>query len=329
MPGYTLPDGLTLKNKLGITSYEALEIAETRCVTDRLSDFRLGDVPNGNFDTEHLKSIHRHLFQDVYEWAGHTRDERVRLSDGTIATEPVLRKVDGKPFMEGPEISGALDRIAHRLTEENYLRDLPREEFATRAADVMVDLNGVHPFREGNGRTQRVFIEALAQEAGHKLDFSVVSRERMIQASIAGNENGDPTMMRRLFMEISDPMRVAALDKAIGSLTEHGFRWNDCYIATTEPGHKLNVKLAGIAGEQFMARAQMSILIGKTSDLPQQRPARGEEFNLEPTAWGNPGQSQKIDWDRYFDDAEYRQEIRGQAKEPPTPDRTRDKGRGR
>ena len=55
----------------------------------------------------------------------------------------------------------------------------------------MVDLNAVHPFREGNGRTQRVFIEALAHAAGYNLDFSVASRERMIQASIAGNENGD------------------------------------------------------------------------------------------------------------------------------------------
>ena len=104
-----------------------------------------------------------------------------------------MRKIDGKPFMEGPRIAEGLDRIAQRLTGEDYLRGLTREEFANRAADVMVDINAVHPFREGNGRTQRVFVEALAHEAGHKLDFSVVSRERMIQASIAGNENGDST----------------------------------------------------------------------------------------------------------------------------------------
>lgn len=211
MPGYTLPDGLTLKNKLGLDNHEAIEGAETDYVKDRQLEIQLGQGPAGNFDAAHLKVIHRHLFQDVYEWAGHTRDERFRLSDGTIASEPVLRKIDGKPFMEGSQMAARLDLIARKLVQENYLRGLQREEFASRAADVMVDLNGVHPFREGNGRTQRTFVRELAQQAGHKLDFSVVSRERMIQASIAGDENGDPSMMRRLFREISDPVRVAAL----------------------------------------------------------------------------------------------------------------------
>ena len=60
-------------------------------------------------------------------------------------------------------------------------------------------------------------MDALAKEAGYTLAFSVVSRERMIQASVTGNENGDPSMMRRLFREISDPVRVAALRKAIAA----------------------------------------------------------------------------------------------------------------
>ena len=101
MPGYTLSDGLTLKNKFGLRNHEALEIAETRCVTDRLLEIQIGQGPTGDFDAEHLKAIHRHLFQDVYEWAGRTRDERLVLSYRTIATEPVLRKIGGKPFNGG------------------------------------------------------------------------------------------------------------------------------------------------------------------------------------------------------------------------------------
>jgi cell filamentation protein len=217
LPGYTLPDGETLKNKLGARNYEALEAAETDYVQSRLLEIRLGQGPAGKLDAAHLKAIHRHLFQDLYEWAGHTRDESFRLSDGAIATEPVLRKVDGKPFMPGALIADALDSITRKLAEQNHVRGLDQEAFANRAADVMVDLNGVHPFREGNGRTQRVFMDALAKEAGYTLAFSVVSRERMIQASVTGNENGDPSMMRRLFREISDPVRVAALRKAIAA----------------------------------------------------------------------------------------------------------------
>lgn len=325
MPGYTLPDGLTLKNKLGVDNYEALQIAETRAVAERLLEIRLGQGPTGSFDAAHLKAIHRHLFQDVYEWAGRTRDERVRLSDGSIATEPVLRKPDGKPFQEGARIAEGLDRITGKLADENCLRGLEREEFAIRAADVMVELNGVHPFREGNGRTQRVFLEQLAQEAGHGLDFSVVSRERMIQASIAGHEAGDPGMMRRLFLEISDPARVAALSKAIEDLERHKYPWNDRYIATAQPGHNLKVRLAGIAGDQFMARTKTAILFGQTKDLPKRRPEREEEFTLKPTAWSDE-RRQKIDWRRYIDDPEYRRKIQEQKKERPGPTRTRDKG---
>jgi cell filamentation protein len=284
-----------------------------------------------------LKAIHRHLFQDVYEWAGHTRDEKVRLSDRTIATEPVFRKVGGKPFMEGPEIAEGLDRIAQNLAEGNYLRGLPREEFAGRAADVMVDLNGVHPFREGNGRTQRLFIEALALEAGHSLDFSVITRERMIQASIAGNEDGDPDMMRRLFNEISDPVRVAALSKAIGDLDRLGFPWNDRYLATMEPGHQIDVKFAGVAGDQFMARTRTGILFGKTSDLPEPRPEKGQEFTLVPTAWSDFRRSREnrdpsegatgINWTRYVEDPEYRRQVDQQKYASPGPKPPHNKGR--
>ena len=225
-------------------------------------EISLGQGPVGNFDATHLKAIHRHLFQDVYEWAGHSRDERVRLSDGSIATEPILRKMEGKPFMEGPQIAKAMNSITQKLAAENHLRKLDREAFAVRAADLLVELNGVHPFREGNGRTQRVFLEALADNAGYKLDFSVVSRERMIQASIAGNEKGDPEMMRRLFQEISDPVRVAALNKAITFLQQHGFAWNDRYIATSEPGRKIDARLAGAMA---MARPVAVLLVKLTT----------------------------------------------------------------
>ena len=268
-----------------MTSHEALEIAEGDYVTSRVWDFERRQGSNGQFDVAHLKAIHRHLFQDVYEWAGRTRDERVMLSDRTIASEPFLRKVGGEPFMPGPLIAGTLARITGKLRAQNYLRDLSREEFSSRAAILMVDLNGVHPFREGNGRTQRVFISELAREAGHKLDFSCVTRERMIRASIAGNEKNDPAMMQRLFNEISNPLRVAALTKAIASLEQHRFAWNNHYIATTETGHKVDVRLAGIAGEQFMARTKTAILIGQTRDLSDPPPARGQDFTLAATSW--------------------------------------------
>jgi cell filamentation protein len=280
VPGYTVdnsPDGV-LKNKLGAASQDELERREADYVHRRALEFRLGSGPKGRFDAQHLQAIHKHLFQDVYEWAGHTRDERIKLSDGAIATEPVTRKADGKDFLAGPLIPDALDQVAKDLREADYLRGLQRQEFAIRAADVMSTINGVHPFREGNGRVQRVFIEELARQAGHSLDFTVVSQERMIQASVAAHEHDDSTMMRRLFDEISNPSRVAALREATEALERHGFDWNDRYIATLEPGHRVEIVLAGAADDHFMARTSSEILIGKSSDLPDPQPERGESF---------------------------------------------------
>jgi hypothetical protein len=122
-------------------------------VAARYTEIKAGSGRSGQFDAKHLKAIHHHLFQDVYEWAGRTRDERVALSDGAIATEPLLSKVDRQPFLTGPAIPAALDDIATRLRDADYLRGLPREAFAERAADVMVELNAAHPFRSMRGRS--------------------------------------------------------------------------------------------------------------------------------------------------------------------------------
>ena len=81
--------------------------------------------------------IHRHLFQDVYEWAGHSRDEPVKLADGAVASEPLLRKVDGGAFLDGAAVAQALDQVAKTIRNTNYLRGLPREQFAARAADTV------------------------------------------------------------------------------------------------------------------------------------------------------------------------------------------------
>jgi cell filamentation protein len=282
VPGYTIggrPDGV-LKNIFGATTHEELQQLEADYVHRRLVELRLKGF-QGEFNAEHMKAIHRHLFQDVYEWAGHTRAEPVTLSDGSVATEPVMHKHGGKNFQAGPRIAGALDAVAKNIRAADHFRRLPRQDFAVRAADALAEINDIHPFREGNGRTQRVFMEQLARQAGHTLDFSVVSRERMIQVSIAANEHGDPSMMRRLFDEISNPKRVEALRKTIESLKEYEFDWNDRYIATVEPGHRVELTMAGVAGEHFMARTRMEIIVGLAADLPRPWPATGESFAFE------------------------------------------------
>jgi cell filamentation protein len=289
VPGYTYPETDILKNKLGATTHVEVEKHEARFVAARAYQIEIGEGPSGQFDAAHLKALHGYLFQDIFEWAGHTRDERVRLADGEVATEPMMRKMGGQPFLLGARIAKALDRIAADIKRAGYLRGLEPETFAVRAADIMAAINAVHAFREGNGRTQRAFMRELAKQAGHNLDFSVISKERMVRASIAANEERKPGVMRRLFKDAVLPARREALAKAIASLEAAAFPWNDRYIAAAEPGHHVELVLAGIAGEQFMGRTSNAIIIGRSNDLPSPAPASGQTFELKPRPWLSPG----------------------------------------
>ena len=128
----------------------------------------------GKFDLEHLKAIHAHVFQDVYEWAGTTRGDDLTL-EGQRETQPVQLIKGQTYFEEGPKVNTKLDSVFEKLAEQDQLRGLSREDFSRQAADVMSDLNQVHPFREGNGRTQREFMTQLAEQAGHPLQFEGVT----------------------------------------------------------------------------------------------------------------------------------------------------------
>lgn len=288
MAGYTLSDGITVKNKLGARTHDELDFLQSDFVQSRIYQIELGGGPRrGAFDAGHLRAVHKHLFQDVFEWAGHTREELFRFADGSIAHEPIILKIAGKPFAQGADIAAALDELAAKIRDANYLRDLPREQFAERTADLFAELNTIHPFREGNGRTQRVFFEQLAKQAGHSLDFRPITRERMTQASIGAHEKGDTSMFRRMFVEIASPERAAllreGLEKLRGLYEVNGRSAgiaNNQYLATFSPGETRPVTFVGVAGAQFMARTSDQILFGNAADLPTPPPRTGEQFTF-------------------------------------------------
>src|SRR5580698_1565013 len=123
----------------------------------------------GKFDTRHLQAIHHHIFQDVYAWAGEFRT--VEISKG------------GHLFGLQQHIVPFLDKTLSDLGKERYLGGADRKTFANRGAYYLGEINAVHPFREGNGRTQREFIRQVAVRNGYSLDWSRISQEQMIDAS--------------------------------------------------------------------------------------------------------------------------------------------------
>lgn len=159
------PDFKVLKNKLNLRHATELERFETELVMQRVAE----GVTGGSFDLAHLRAIHRHLFQDVYEWAGEIR--AVEISKG------------GHQFQARRFIVTGMADVHSRLLQRNFLRGLDRKEFGRQAGHILGDVNYVHPFREGNGRTQLLYLEQLAELAGHRLDLTLIERRAWQAAS--------------------------------------------------------------------------------------------------------------------------------------------------
>jgi cell filamentation protein len=165
------------RNFFGLTSYEELKKKEAIYVPKRSVELSMMGLP-GTFNTAYLRKIHWSLFRDVFPWAG---DFRVVL----------IAKPGGASFAPPVYIASALAEALEKLKQENYLRGLGRSAFAHRAAYYLGEINAIHPFREGNGRTQREFIRQLGLSAGHPLSWAGFTQEQMVAASILSHTRGD------------------------------------------------------------------------------------------------------------------------------------------
>jgi cell filamentation protein len=170
-----------LKNTREIVDAKKLERAE-RSITFCSSQKLLLDPIKGHFDQAHLQAIHKHLFERIYPWAGELRriDMHRRGSYGFTLLQ----------FLQ-PN----LNLLFERLSSDNYLKGLDSNTFTQRAARLLGELNTIHPFREGNGRTQREFIRELAAEAGHRINWKHVTQKQMYDASIQSHNLGNHSAM--------------------------------------------------------------------------------------------------------------------------------------
>ena len=165
---YCWPGSFVLMNKLGIKDEERLFRAEKQLTMLRLLELQARPV-EGNFDLKHLCSIHRYIFQDLYDWAGEIRT--VDIAKGNM-------------FCKAEFIESNAKTLFSRLKEE-HLDTLAASELVRKLAYYFSEINALHPFREGNGRTQREFIKALARSEGFDVDFTKVTADEMLAASKA------------------------------------------------------------------------------------------------------------------------------------------------
>lgn len=166
---YVDPATGTMKNRLGVWDQNELDRIEAAFAAVRSIENARTPIA-GQFDLDHMKAIHARLFGDVYEWAGHVRHVDIAKGDTRFAH------------------FAAIERVARDLTQqlagEGYLRGLDANEFAYRAGYYMGELNVLHPFREGNGRTLREFVGQLANQAGYEIRWDCIEQDEIIRASI-------------------------------------------------------------------------------------------------------------------------------------------------
>jgi cell filamentation protein len=256
---YIDPQSGILRNKFGLTDQESLDRAEANAVSARSILLQLNPL-KGNFDSEHLKAIHSYLFRDVYEWAGQFRT--IPLAKGDYAHGGRVTRFTAPELIERE-----LAKVFDQLADEYFLKGLQRREFSRKVAVFLSEINRIHPFREGNGRVQRQLARQLTDSLGFKLHFEVVSKERLIQASIL-SANGEMAMMERRLDEITDTERIQPLAKVIAHLESSRFGWNDIYLATTTPGQNYAGTFAGSDGANFFFRDDENrILVGNLKDL--------------------------------------------------------------
>ena len=158
-----------LINKLGIKDEKQLMNIEG-FITGTVAAQLICKPLKADFSFSDYKNIHYQLFSELYNWAGKTRV----ISLSKSATN----------FTAPEKIDDLGERIFERLNKLNYLLDLSRAEFVVEVADLYNTINMLHPFREGNGRTQRVFFIQLIRNAGYDIDFSELNSDNLLIGSI-------------------------------------------------------------------------------------------------------------------------------------------------
>ena len=174
---YLYPGTLVLRNLRDIRDPEQLQKFEGEATFGRVLQLQERPIV-GNFDRAHLQAIHKHIFQDVFEWAGKLRTVEI--------AKP------GSPFFAFERyLVPSLDKLASQLKAQGQLRGLATDEFAMHAGHYLGEINAIHPFREGNGRTQQEFIRELALKAKHSIEWGNISRDQMYAASKVSFERAD------------------------------------------------------------------------------------------------------------------------------------------
>ncbi|MBP5105957.1 putative adenosine monophosphate-protein transferase Fic [Pseudomonas protegens] len=188
---YCYPNSAVLRNKLGIRNDLSLSTAEQLFSTLAAESLEFSPPP---YDLNYLKSIHLTLFADLYDWAGELRTVGISKQDTRFCQPAYMEKEAGKIF-----------KI---MAAANWFDGMQRTELIAAVAQAYSELNVVHPFRDGNGRAQRILFEHLIMNAGFEISWWGIESDEWILANIAAY-NGHLEPMEQVFQRcIGQPIQA-------------------------------------------------------------------------------------------------------------------------
>ncbi|NLK56396.1 MAG: filamentation induced by camp protein fic [Bacteroidales bacterium] len=185
---YTDPKTGLLKNLQDITDPDVLLFVESGVVAKRLQELYESPIKIKGIDS--LFEIHRHLFQDIYVWAGKMRT--VEISK------------DGKQFFPTPHFNNAFRYIDRLIAEFKKIPKSNNRLLAEKLAEILDNVNYLHPFREGNGRTQREFLRLLALEKGLTLNLNPPDNKSVYEQYMKGTIESNVKTLTELIFELID-----------------------------------------------------------------------------------------------------------------------------
>lgn len=185
---YTDPKSGILRNLLDIADNDVLLFVESGVVTKRLRELYLKPIKIKGIES--LFEIHRYLFQDIYIWAGKKRIVEISKDD--------------KPFFPTSHFDNAFRYIDQLISEYKRIRKDNKDLLASKLAEILDNINYLHPFREGNGRTQREFLRLLALEKGLILNLNPPDNENVYERYMKGTIESDLSTLTELILELID-----------------------------------------------------------------------------------------------------------------------------
>jgi cell filamentation protein len=186
-PDYVYKDPQTgvLRNLVNIAAHDALTFAEAGATARRTNELWTNPIPVVGSDTHF--AVHRYLFQDIYEWAGKKRTVEISKGD--------------KQFFPLQRFATALLHIDSLIAAYKHLGNDDKKAISRKLAEILDSVNYLHPFREGNGRTQRKFLRPLALEKGWKLNLNPPDNAAVYERYMAGTIDGDIDALAGLIFE--------------------------------------------------------------------------------------------------------------------------------